>query len=33
MNIPLYLRNMETLKRLAYIAEGRDDNGQRTTQA
>nr|WP_193570953.1 SRPBCC family protein [Diaminobutyricibacter tongyongensis] len=23
MNIPLYLRNIETLKRLAYIAEGR----------
>jgi hypothetical protein len=24
---PLYLRNIETLRRLAYIAEGKADNG------
>lgn len=26
LNIPLYLRNIETLKRLALVAEGRDKN-------
>ena len=31
MNLPLYLRNIETLKRLAFIAEGREANGQLTT--
>ncbi|WP_394769582.1 SRPBCC family protein [Lacisediminihabitans sp.] len=32
MNIPLFLRNIETLKRLAYIAEGREENGELTIQ-
>jgi hypothetical protein len=27
MNVLLHLRNIETLKRLAYIAEGREENG------
>ena len=28
LDIPLYLRNIETLKRLAYIAEGKAQNGE-----
>ena len=28
LDVPLYLRNIETLRRLAYIAEGKADNGE-----
>jgi hypothetical protein len=28
LDAPLYVRNVETLRRLAYIAEGRHDNGE-----
>jgi hypothetical protein len=28
LDVPLYVRNVETLRRLAYIAEGRHDNGE-----
>ena len=28
LDVPLFIRNVETLRRLAYIAEGRHDNGE-----
>jgi hypothetical protein len=33
LDIPLFLRNRETLRRLAYIAEGKADNGDAPTRA
>jgi hypothetical protein len=32
LDIPLYLRNVETLRRLAFMAEGRSENGEKTAQ-
>ena len=28
LDVPLFVRNIETLRRLAYIAEGKSDNGE-----
>jgi uncharacterized protein YndB with AHSA1/START domain len=28
LDVPLFIRNVETLRRLAYIAEGKSDNGE-----
>jgi len=28
LDVPLFIRNVETLRRLAYIAEGKNDNGE-----
>ena len=28
LDVPLFVRNVETLRRLAYIAEGKSDNGE-----
>jgi len=33
MDIGLHARNVETLRRLAYLAEGRSDNGETTVQS
>ncbi|RUR03293.1 SRPBCC family protein [Labedella endophytica] len=33
LDIPLYMRNHETLRRLAYIAEGKADNGDAPADA
>jgi hypothetical protein len=32
LDVPLFLRNVETLRRLAYIAEGRHDNREAASQ-
>ena len=33
LDVPLHIRNVETLRRLAFMAEGRSDNGEKTEQS